>query len=275
MMTIILKGVMGSHCHNLDTCTSDTDVRGVGLKADPAYLFGIKRFDQLVVQNDEEDTTIWELRKFVRLCLKCNTNGLNLLFCEERSLTRKNEFGERLREIRHRFLSNRAYPVLRGYYNAEYKYTMGEKTGRLGDKRKKAIQEHGYSVKNASHCLRLLKTGITLFKKGTYPVWFDGGDQKTLLAVKTGQVAKQDFELLFSQHIIEFESAFQDTKLPNVPDEASIWAEVQGYLLDVVEACWQREKPNVPKWGNPDWRHARIGEKLEPYPTPTEGRGAP
>ena len=235
-MITILKGIMGSHCHGLNTEKSDIDVRGVALKPEPEYLFGLRKFEQHVVQTDEEDITIWELRKFVRLCMKCNTNGLNLLFCEEKSLTKKNDFGCRLREIRHKFLSNRAYPVLKGYYHAEYRHTMGTTTGRLGEKRKNDITEHGYSVKNASHCIRLMITGTILFRTGNYPVWFDDNDRKLLLELKTGMVDKESFEKMFGIHLRKFEDAYEHSHLPNVPAENEIWAEVMDYISDVLEA---------------------------------------
>ena len=66
--------------------------------------------------------------------------------------------------------SERLFSCLRGYIKNETRLFNGERQGRIGGKRKEAIDNLGYSPKNVTNLFRLAFCGETYFQKGYYPV---------------------------------------------------------------------------------------------------------
>lgn len=61
----------------------------------------------------------------------------------------------------------------------------GENLGRLGEKRKQVVLEHGYDAKNAAHCVRLLRMSIEFLETGEMTVFRP--DAAELLAIRRGE----------------------------------------------------------------------------------------
>ena len=77
---ILLEAISGSHAYGLNTETSDVDKRGVFLMKEDHYL-GLRYVEQI---NDEKnDITYYELRRFLQLALQGNPNILELFNCSE------------------------------------------------------------------------------------------------------------------------------------------------------------------------------------------------
>ncbi|NBQ69782.1 MAG: hypothetical protein EBU46_13540, partial [Nitrosomonadaceae bacterium] len=79
-MKIICKMLGGSHSYGLQTATSDIDYRGVFLNTDVSTIIGLDRFEHQDLKSDTEDSFYWELRHFLNLLRRGNTQGLELLF---------------------------------------------------------------------------------------------------------------------------------------------------------------------------------------------------
>ncbi len=107
----------------------------------------------------------------------------------------------------------------------------GENLGRLGEKRKELILEHGYDTKNAAHCVRLLRMGIEYLKTGVMLVNRSGIDADELKSIKLGQwgleKVKAEAEALFA----ETKSALAASTLPEQPDEAG----AEKLLVEILE----------------------------------------
>ena len=104
---LIYKVVAGSQAYGLDTPESDLDVRGVCIPP-RRYLLGLSPFEQWEHQEEAGDVVIYALAKFVRLALACNPNVIELLHTDPRNVLFVNDYGRRLLEHRHLFLSKRA-----------------------------------------------------------------------------------------------------------------------------------------------------------------------
>ena len=104
---LIYKVVAGSQAYGLDTPESDLDVRGVCIPP-RRYLLGLSPFEQWEHQEEAGDVVIYALAKFVRLALACNPNVIELLHTDPRHVLFVNDYGRRLLEHRHLFLSKRA-----------------------------------------------------------------------------------------------------------------------------------------------------------------------
>jgi len=111
---LIYKVVAGSHAYGLDTPESDLDVRGVCIPP-RRYLLGLSPFEQWEHRDETGDVVIYALAKFVRLALACNPNIIELLYTDPRHVQFVNDFGQRLLEHRHLFLTKRARHTFAGY----------------------------------------------------------------------------------------------------------------------------------------------------------------
>lgn len=169
-MKTIAKMLGGSHAYGLNTPTSDLDERFVFLNTNIAHIIGLDKHENQVLQNEEKDQQGFELRRYLQLLRKTNTQVLEILF-NENWLYLDKEFETRVLHRRESFLSTEhSFKTLMGYIQGEKRLMNGERSGRLGSKRKEAIETYGYSYKNLVQILRLTYVGIIFFEKQVYPV---------------------------------------------------------------------------------------------------------
>lgn len=229
----ILKIQAGSRMYNLDTKTSDDDYRGCVLCTHPAVLFGFQKFEQITTE--KPDMVLWNLPKFINMALKGNPVALEVISAPDNAVVECNPFGEFLRQNKDRFYSKQSYNVLRGYYSAEYKKVVGITTGHLGEKRKKDIEKYGYSRKNASHCIRLLLTGIHLFEHNEYKTYWDGLERDILMGFKLGTRSVCEFNSYFEYLQNKFNVAFSKTHLKKTPDREFILENTINYMKEEMQ----------------------------------------
>lgn len=116
----------GSHAYGLNTESSDIDLRGILIEPIDSVLSCQNNFEQaekidfsLITGLNNElcaDTTIFGLRKFIRLAVEANPNVLELLFVEENErYIWNNRWSDKLLSIRDDFLSQKAYYTFKGY----------------------------------------------------------------------------------------------------------------------------------------------------------------
>ena len=74
---ILLECLSGSRAYGTDTPESDTDIRGIFI-APPERYFGLEQLDQ--VNDATNDTTFYEIGRFIDLLTKNNPNILELVF---------------------------------------------------------------------------------------------------------------------------------------------------------------------------------------------------
>ena len=158
----------GSHAYGLNNAESDRDERGIFTNTERSKIYGLETHEHQ--EERVTDTFYFELRKFLRLLQKGNTQALEALFTKENILleTKQSEF---IRENKKDLLdSETVYKTLRGYAQGEKHIITGQTHGKLGEKRKQAIEKYGYSYRNAVHAIRLLRCGIIFFETDEYPV---------------------------------------------------------------------------------------------------------
>jgi uncharacterized protein len=122
----ILIGLVGSHGYGLNRPCSDLDYRGIFI-APKIYYLGSATVEQkdsgwsepgiLDFLNDNQDTTIYELRKYVHLAAAANPNILELLWLSEYPLI--TPVGKKLLAHRQIFLSKKVKHTFSGYANAQ------------------------------------------------------------------------------------------------------------------------------------------------------------
>jgi uncharacterized protein len=165
---ILVKALGGSHSYGLSTPASDLDYRGVFVNTKASHLVGLRR-DEVFVEKDLDDEVFYEFRHALKLLKSANTQIVELLFMDE--YLEVSDDWKLLIERRLELIdSERLFSGLRGYMQGELKLANGERTGRLGGKRKEALDKYGYSPKNFVQLLRLAYAGTTYFSVRHFPV---------------------------------------------------------------------------------------------------------
>lgn len=210
---VAYRCIVGSRAYGLSHKESDTDQRGFYLPPAQLHwsLFGVP--EQL--EDKESDTCFWEIQKFLHLAMKANPNILECLYTP--LVLEINEIGTRLLEIRDAFLSKLAYQTYSGYVLSQFK---------LMERRRRTKPDYRNN-KHAMHLIRLLLSGIGLFRNGFLSVAVDEY-RNSLLAIRADEWSDERIEAWRSQLLAEFEHAHQTTKLPERPD----YDRVNAFLIE-------------------------------------------
>jgi len=111
---MLVKHYAGSISYGTNIATSDVDFRGL-FCADPINIrtpfFTVRECTDV----DEEDTKLYELTHFMKLCLDCNPNIIETLWVDRSDLVRSSVGYELLRANRHALLSSKLAFTFSGY----------------------------------------------------------------------------------------------------------------------------------------------------------------
>lgn len=213
---LVFQGVGGSHLYGLNNENSDIDWRIVYKTTNPVYIYGLRENKAYCGTSETEDFASYELRHFMRLMAKSNTQVAEIMFCDENSMVFCGETFKIIRENRFKLLdSEQLYNSLRGYLHNERRLTLGERMGQLGGKRKACIDERGFSHKNAVQFIRLCVVGAELFLKGDYTVSMKGHLLYDLLMeIKTNpnNFTKEKLANLLDEYEKAFMVAYENRK---------------------------------------------------------------
>ena len=121
---IIFECISGSVCYGTNTKDSDLDIRGCFLNKN-RDVFGL--FPAPVQVSDEtNDTTYYELRRFIQLALDNNPSILEYLFVPEDCIRAITPEWKAFVDNRHLFISKRAKHTFAGYSYAQVKRAKGQ-----------------------------------------------------------------------------------------------------------------------------------------------------
>ena len=123
---IIVKHYAGSHSYGTNIETSDIDIRGIYCGDEKTIRTPFFNEKEIVVA-DEEDSKLYELNHFMKLCLNCNPNIIESLWVDENDLIFQHETYKILREHRSFFLSKKIAFTTTGYAFAQLKRMKNHK----------------------------------------------------------------------------------------------------------------------------------------------------
>lgn len=167
---LLCELIGGSNLYGLSTPDSDVDYRGLFFASSKQCVTGFKNIES-IVQTGEIDSCYYELGHYLKLLRKSNTQVLEMLFAPESSFTLSTPLFEKIRENRYSLIDSHILKSsLKGYVYSEMRLATGERSGRLGGKRKEAVSTFGFSPKNFVQILRLCRVGQRFFTDGTYIV---------------------------------------------------------------------------------------------------------
>ena len=113
---IIVLGLGGSHAYGTDVEGSDVDIRGVALNTKEEILLG-RDFEQVVDTNT--DTTIYSVKKMLRLLSQNNPNTIEMLGLREDQIIYKTPIWDMIMAERDAFISKKVINSFGGYANQQ------------------------------------------------------------------------------------------------------------------------------------------------------------
>lgn len=121
---LLVKHYAGSHAYGTALPTSDTDFRGI-FCADPVNVltpfFPVRECSDV----NEEDTKLYELAHFMKLCLDCNPNIIETLWVDESDIVATSNAYRHLRTWKSELLSSKVAFTFSGYALAQLKRIKG------------------------------------------------------------------------------------------------------------------------------------------------------
>lgn len=121
---IIYSVVGGSHAYNLNTPDSDEDIRGIFVHAPKEYLRLSSPVEQ--VGDNKHDIVYYSLKRFFELAVKANPNIIELLWIDDNLVKVCEPMARKLRENRHKFLSQKVFHTFSGYAYAQIQKAKGQ-----------------------------------------------------------------------------------------------------------------------------------------------------
>lgn len=139
---LILEIKNGSHLYGLNTEKSDVDYMGVFFAPDD-HIYGLKHVEQVDMSvvdkldngknsKDAIDKVMYEVKRYVQLCLEGNPNMLETLFVGDENIIRISSFGRKILDNRHLFVSEKIVPKFAGYATSQKRKLM-VKTSNMKD----------------------------------------------------------------------------------------------------------------------------------------------
>ena len=121
---MLVKHYAGSLAYGTNLPTSDVDFRGI-FSGDPVNVrtpfFTVRECEDV----NEEDTKLYELTHFMKLCLDCNPNIIETLWVDDADITFRTPAYDLLRANRHALLSSKIAFTTSGYALAQLKRIKG------------------------------------------------------------------------------------------------------------------------------------------------------
>lgn len=176
----------------------------------------------------EYDVQVYNVVKFVQLCMECNPNMIDSLFTPETCVLHITRVGQLLRDNRRLFLHQGICDRFKGYAYAQV-HKMQSKEPLPGSKRAALREKHGLDVKFAYHTVRLLNEAEQLLLEGDLDLQ---RNREMLKSIRRGEWSLAQVLEYFEKKRLDLETARTKSALPAVPDEAAIRA----LLLRCLEA---------------------------------------
>lgn len=142
---LVLKSIAGSHLYNLNTESSDMDIRGIFLPS-VEDLCNVSGEQNTEIADDDQDIKFYSIKKFLTLAAQCNPNIIELLYLPESAILFKSDVYDELVAIRDAFMSKRAFHTFTGYAYAQIKRAKG--IGKKGNSMDKYVNEKGIYLLN-------------------------------------------------------------------------------------------------------------------------------
>jgi hypothetical protein len=174
------------------------------------------------------DLQVYNIVKYVQLCMECNPNMIDSLFTHETMVQHCTAVGQLLRDNRRKFLHQGVCDKFKGYAYSQV-HKMQTKEPEPGSKRSALRGRFGFDVKFAYHVVRLLNEAEQILLEGDLDLM---RNREQLKAIRRGEWTQQQVLDYFERKRDDLEFARARSSLPAGPDEDA----VRALLLRCLEA---------------------------------------
>jgi predicted nucleotidyltransferase len=164
------------------------------------------------------DLQIYNIVKYVQLCMECNPNMIDSLFTHETMVQHITPIGQVLRDNRRKFLHQGVCDKFKGYAYSQV-HKMQTKEPEEGSKRQQLREKYGFDVKFAYHVVRLLNEAEQILLEGDLDLQ---RNREQLKSIRRGEWTQQQILDYFETKRIDLEGARAKSALPPGPDEPAI-----------------------------------------------------
>jgi predicted nucleotidyltransferase len=201
------------------------------------------------------DLQVYNIVKYVQLCMECNPNMIDSLFTHETMVQHITQVGQILRENRKKFLHQGVCDKFKGYAYAQV-HKLQTKTPEEGSKRAKVVETFGYDLKFAYHVVRLLNEAEQLLREGDLDLL---RNREQLKSIRRGEWTQQQILDYFERKRVDLEAVRARSPLPPAPDEAAI----RDLLLLCLEAHYGSLEKCIAVPGRAEALLRQIREMIE------------
>jgi len=227
---LLLAGYRGSHAHGTyvppeePKGTDDVDVFGIAVHPEEYYLGVdgyVNKSSEVTFNTNLEhlDIETHEIRKFMHLIGKGNPNVHSHLWMADEDYLLVSYAGQKLLDFREELLSRKMLDAFGGYaYGQLARMQKMEKQGYMGAKREAIVKEHGYDIKNAAHCVRLLLAACSLVEQRKLLVKLEGENLELVLSIKKGERSLEWVQRKALELFNRFDAIKHSSDLPDQVD---------------------------------------------------------
>lgn len=243
MSRTILCGLRGSDAHGTKledkgpNDIDDIDVFTITVQPIEFYL-GLRGYhnknEHWDSAGEDLDVLVYDIRKFMDLAAKCNPNVINWLWNRDEDYLLIDSFGQRLIDERMMFLSKEVFKRLHGYAYSQMKRMKApdkKYEGYMGEKRKRLVDEFGFDLKNAAHCVRLLSMGIEVADTGVISTYRPEDEQILIKDIKRGIYSLEEISEMIEDLSDEFHEVEKISDLPDRVDRDK----VSDLLVEIIQ----------------------------------------
>ena len=120
---LIYEYIRGSHCHGINTPTSDVDMGGVFVTPMEELVSLYPESD--IYEDSTHDCVAYELGKYCRLLLKANPTMLESLFVDDKFVVRQHPVFSLLKDARDNFVTQDCFNSFTGYAYSQISKARG------------------------------------------------------------------------------------------------------------------------------------------------------
>jgi predicted nucleotidyltransferase len=201
------------------------------------------------------DLHVYNIVKYVQLCMECNPNMIDSLFTHETMVQHCTQVGQVLRENRKKFLHQGVCDRFKGYAYAQV-HKMQTKEPESGSKRAAVRERHGFDVKFAYHVVRLLNEAEQILREGDLDLM---RNREQLKSIRRGEWTQEQILDYFERKRVDLEEVRARSSLPAGPDEEAI----RGILLRCLEAHYGSLEGCIALPGRAEGLLRQIREMIE------------
>jgi hypothetical protein len=238
--SLVLLGRRGSEAHGTfipstdPDSIDDRDLMGICIPPLP-WTLGLRDWQSADAIKGVWDVVLYDLRKFVRLLIKQNTNVLGMLWLEPEDYLFVGPVGRALIDNRLLFRERHAFASsVIGYAEGQFKKMHnGACQGYMGAKRKELVERHGFDCKMAGHTIRLLHMGSEFLETGELKVrrtW----DREMLIEIKTGKWSLMRVQSYAAEYLKIVRGAEVKSVLPDAIDFQAVEKLVVESMLSAI-----------------------------------------